>query len=105
MEREELVPALQCCTTYNLEYSFINWLSEHELIELHRIEQQVFIPHSQLKDLEQYVTLHHDLDINLEGIEAISHLLKRIGSMQQELDQLRNRLRMFETNEHFFDVE
>jgi hypothetical protein len=47
------------------------------------------------------VHLHYDLDINIEGIEAISHLLDRVDNLQRELITLKNRLG-FE-NIHFKD--
>ena len=31
---------------------------------------------SQLRDLEQYTRMYYDLSINIEGIEAIHHMLK-----------------------------
>jgi hypothetical protein len=40
--------------------------------------------------------LHYDLDINLEGIEAITCLLDRVRSMQEEIRELRNRLGVYE---------
>ena len=40
--------------------------------------------------------MHYDLDINMEGIDVIAHLLKRIDSLQQELKMAKNRLRLFE---------
>jgi hypothetical protein len=40
--------------------------------------------------------LHYDLDINLEGIEAITSLLNRVKSMQEEIRELRNRLEGYE---------
>jgi hypothetical protein len=39
-----------------------------------------------------FMHLHQDLDINLEGIDAISHLLKRMHDMQRELNMLKNKL-------------
>jgi chaperone modulatory protein CbpM len=96
MEREELITAIQCCTTYNLEYTFITWLNEHDLLQLEHLDEQAYIPHSQLKNLEQYITLHNDLDINLEGIEAISHLLQRVEKMQAEINRLKNQLHIYE---------
>ncbi len=96
MQREELVLAMDCCNTYNLEYAFISWLNEHELIEVHVIEEEEYIPYHQLSNLEQFIRLHEELGINLEGIEAISHLLQRVQTMQQELNQLNNKLREYE---------
>ncbi len=43
------------------------------------------------------IRLYYELDINLEGIEAIIHLLQRIDTHQQEeIIALRNRLRLYE---------
>jgi chaperone modulatory protein CbpM len=39
------------------------------------------------------------LDINIEGIETITHMLNRINGMQDEIIGLRNRLRLYESNE------
>jgi hypothetical protein len=106
MERDDLIPAIQCCTTYNLEYSFITWLNEHELLQLERVDEQPFIPHSQLKNLEQYIMLYNELEINLEGIEAISHLLHRVHQMQAEINRLKNELSLYEqlSTVHIQDV-
>jgi PleD family two-component response regulator len=37
------------------------------------------------------------MDINVEGIEAVSHLLERIQRLQDELTGLKNRLRLYES--------
>jgi hypothetical protein len=37
------------------------------------------------------------MDINLEGIEAISYLLQRVENLQDEVNVLRNRLRFYES--------
>jgi chaperone modulatory protein CbpM len=42
---------------------------------------------------------YYELDINLEGIETITHLLQRINSMQDEVITFRKRLRFYETTE------
>ncbi|MEI9957827.1 MAG: chaperone modulator CbpM [Ferruginibacter sp.] len=36
------------------------------------------------------------MDINVEGIEAISHLLQKVNDMQQKIMQLNNRLKLYE---------
>jgi hypothetical protein len=45
---------------------------------------------SELQKLEQIIRLHYDLDINLEGIDAIAHLAERIKMMQNEITGLKN---------------
>jgi chaperone modulatory protein CbpM len=92
MEQEELMSVDEFCLYYNTEFSFINSLHEHGLIEITIIENATFINKTQLHDLEKFVRLHYEMDINLEGIEAINHLLQRINSMQLEITKLKNKL-------------
>ncbi len=78
------------------DIQFINQLTEYGLIEI-VIQQQVhYIPSHQLPLLEKYTRMHYELDINMEGIEAISHLLQRMENMQNQMEMMRRRLRMFE---------
>ncbi len=96
MQNEELIAAQVCCTHYNIEYSFINSLQQYGLLHISTIEAERFIHANELQKLEKLVRLHYDLDINLEGIEAISYLLEKVENMQSEMTQMRNRLRLYE---------
>lgn len=93
---EHLISTEDFCSHYKVEYSFINLLQEHGLIEIITIEENSFIDHDHLKNVERLVRLHYDLDINLEGIEAITYLLNRVKNMQEEITALKNRLRLYE---------
>ena len=42
------------------------------------------------------IRLHYDLDINLEGIETIFHLLERIETLQHEMHELRKKIGLYE---------
>ena len=96
MDDKNLIPAGEFCQHYQVESSFISSLEEYGLIELLVIEETKFIPAERLPDLEKFIHLHYDLNINMEGIDAISHLLARFTSLQNELAALRNRLRIYE---------
>lgn len=96
MANEHLIPADQFCNQHNVELSFISLLHENGLIEITTVEQTTFIPEERLPELEKLIRLHYDLDINLEGIEAITHLLQRMQHLQDELRVLRNKLRLYE---------
>lgn len=96
MQTDELILAEELCGHYRVEHSFINDLHRFGLIEITSVETTSYVPQNQLQRLEQIIRLHHDLDINLEGIDAIAHLLDRIQTMQNEILQLKNRLRMYE---------
>jgi hypothetical protein len=96
METENLIPIEQLCTHYSIELSFIQSLTELGLIQITTIEESQFLLKDQIKDLEKMIRLHYDLDINIEGIEAISHLLLRVNDLQHELSALKNRLMFYE---------
>jgi hypothetical protein len=97
MKTEYLVAIDEFCTSHNIEISFISSLQRSGLIEITTIKESDFIEADKLQQLEKFVRLYYDLDINLEGIETISYLLQRIGSMQDEIRALRNKLRLYET--------
>lgn len=67
------------------------------LIDCQPIETEVYLftddipPH-----IEKLNRLHHELGINLEGIDAITHMMQRMQQMEKELKNLRNRLRIYE---------
>jgi hypothetical protein len=69
------------------------------LIEITTIEETRFIDTAQLQQLEKIVRFYYELDINLEGIETVTHLLQRIIAMQDEITRLKNRLRLYEAIE------
>jgi chaperone modulatory protein CbpM len=93
---EHLISTDEFCTHYNVEYSFISSLQQYGLIEVTTINENSFIDEDHIQNLEKLVRLHYDLEINLEGIEAISYLLQRVKNMQEEITVLRNRLDMYE---------
>lgn len=90
MEQEDLIPAEDFCIYHNIEYSFITSLEDSGLIRVTSVESSTYIPLDELQKLEKFIRLHYDLDINIEGIETINHLLEKIEDMQKEILQLRN---------------
>ena len=96
MEAEDMVLASEFCIHHNIEVSFIHSLSEYGMIDTVIREEEIFLPISELPRLEKIIRLHFELEINLEGIETITHLLEKIKAMQEEINQLTNRLKKFE---------
>lgn len=97
MQTEYLIAIDDFCASHNIDISFISSLEQNGLIEVVTNQEAVFIDSGQLKQLEKYIRFHYELDINLEGIETITHLLGRIDMMQDEITRLKNRLRLYET--------
>ena len=96
MQTENLIAVDVFCANHNIEISFISSLQQTGLIEITTIKERQFIDLDQLRQLEKIVSFYSELDINLEGIEAITHLLERINTMQNEIIVLRNKLRLYE---------
>ena len=93
MTKTHLIATTEICTYHNVEYTFISSLSEAGLVKLKVVDKTAYIPESELQKLEKMIRMHHELEINIAGIEAITHLLNRVEQMQEELRILRNRLR------------
>ncbi|MDB5149939.1 MAG: MerR family transcriptional regulator [Mucilaginibacter sp.] len=95
MKTAELIAANDFCVYHNVEYTFITSLHEAGLIEVTIINETTFIPQTELQKLEKLISLH-ELDINIAGIEAISHLLKRVEKLQEDMRYFKNRLSLYE---------
>ena len=96
MEKGHLISADEFCTNHQVEISFISSLQQYGLIEVTTIKESTFIDESQLQKLEKFLRLYYELEINIEGIDAITHLLNRVSSMQDEITALKNRLSLYE---------
>ena len=99
MQTEYLVAVDEFCASHDIEISFISSLQQNGLVEITTIEQNGFIDAGQLPQVEKFIRFYYELDINIEGIETISHMLDRIRNMQDEITALRNRLRLYELTE------
>ena len=95
----DLIIVSEYCRICHIEPSFLYTLEKGGLIEIDIIEGESYLPASHLYDVERYTRLYYDLSINVEGIDAIHHLLERIKSMQKEIDLLKNQLRLYENDQ------
>jgi hypothetical protein len=97
MENNKLILIEQFCLKCNVEFSFINSLNDSGIIEIIVLDDKKYISNEQLKDLERATHFHHELNINLEGIEVIYNLLNQIKSLQEELNIAKNKLSLFDS--------
>lgn len=89
---ENLIATIDICRYHDVEYTFISSLEKAGLVEFRMVNQTAYIPESDLQKLERMIRMHNELEINIAGIEAITHLLARVEQMQEEMRVLRNRL-------------
>jgi len=96
MPTAQMIAATEFCTHYQIELSFIQSLHHSGLLQVENRESDLFIPLDQVPSLEKMIRLRYEMDINLEGIETINHLLQQLTELQQQVNQLKNRLSVYE---------
>lgn len=94
----ELITISEYCVNYSVDPSFITALEESGLIVLTLIDENKFIHFKQLVEMERFVHFHYDLQINIEGIEAIMNLLDKIKHLQHEIEVLKSQVHLHEPN-------
>ena len=93
--QNDLIIITDYCDKCHIDPSFIDILEDWDLIATQMSDGRRCLSFSQLPDVERYSRMYYDLDINMEGIDVIHHLLQRMDGMQREIDRLRGRLRFF----------
>ena len=83
------------CGHYKVEVSFIKSLEEYGLIKTKAIKKIIFIKSDDLTALERYIRLYKGLNINVEGLYAVSHLLNQLDLLQQKVDALNNEVKYY----------
>ncbi|MCZ4225184.1 chaperone modulator CbpM [Pedobacter rhodius] len=80
------------CGHYKVEVNFIKSLEEYGLIKTKAIKKSIFINTDDLTGLERYIRLYKELEINLEGLHAVAHLLNQLEFLQQKVKDLDNEI-------------
>lgn len=97
MTDSNLILIEQICRHYEIEPDFIVSLNSYGLIEIIELEQNKYLKLQEITMIEKMIRMHYDLQINIEGIDAISHLLNKIENLQFELQAVQNRLRIYDS--------
>ena len=96
MDTTHLISIQKFCTYYTIPIAFIEALHTYDLVEITIINNKNYLQTNQLNDIEKMMRLHYELDINIEGIDAIYNLLKQVESLKEEIIILKNKLNRFE---------
>jgi len=88
----------ECLKIYEVEESFIESLQDVGLIQVIDENNDRFITYDDLSELEQFIRWHYEMDINVEGIDALHHMLQRVRSLQSEIEQLRRELAFYKSH-------
>src|SRR5271156_1657260 len=100
MQDQNLVPVNEFCYYHHIDVTFIQLLKEHGLIETTTVQQTVYVQTEQLSQLEKFVRLNQELNIDAENLDIISHLLQQTEILRQEIIALKSRLNFYERFEN-----
>ena len=78
ISREELV------RIYNIEVTFFDSLEEAGLLKIETENETKYLQYDELSTFEKFTNWHYDLEVNLAGLEVISHLLNKIERLREE---------------------
>lgn len=96
-----LISISRLCSQYEVEFSFVDALQDVGLIQFVIVKKEPFLHEDQLGQLEKIIRLHHELNVNVEGIDVIFNLLEKQRRLRAELQALKNRLRLYESEVNF----
>ena len=82
------------CQNEKIETSFLIELHREGILHLEKREETDVIDQRDLPELEMFARWHYELGVNLEGIDAMRHMLKRMKKMQNEIHKLERKLRI-----------
>ena len=95
----ELIIVSEYCHKCHIEPSFIDLLEEGGLINVHTEGGEHYLLLSELPNVERYSRMYYDLSVNMEGIDAIHHLLEKMEDMRREMSSLRKQLLLYRERE------
>lgn len=95
MSEKDILKLEKFCELYEVPTSFVDSLNQFELINLTTIDDEMYIENEELPNIEKYIRLHYDLDINMEGLDVINNLLQKIESLKKQIVLLENELKYY----------
>ncbi|MFD2552008.1 chaperone modulator CbpM [Bizionia sediminis] len=96
MKTPNVITIAEFCTYHKIPESFILDLEAQELVTVRRDFEQPCIPITDIQTVEKLIRFHFEMDINIEGIHAISNLLDKMERLQSEVQSLQNKLAFYE---------
>jgi len=99
MAAQDLILIETLCSHYQIEVTFFSELNKTGLIEIETIEQEQFLHKDQIGDVEKMIRLHHELNVNMEGIDIVLNLLQKMDVLRNELSTVKNRLKLYENDD------
>lgn len=96
MEKENLILVSYYCQQTRTSIEFIESLQDYGFIQVLFIEEHNYVHPQDITEIERINRLQEELGINLEGIDALNHVLQKVDRLEKELKMVKERLRIYE---------
>lgn len=93
---ETYISISEFCAREHLEVSFVSALVEEGMVTITEVNETICIYEEEVPRIRKFSRLHDQLEINVQGIDTIAHLLERIALLEDEVLQLRAKVKRFE---------
>ena len=98
--KDNLIAITDICSYEKIEINFVYALADFGLISTKIVKKVEFIEAEDLPKLVRFKHLHQDLEINLEGLHAVAHVLNQLDDVRNEIQRLRNELNYYQQQEN-----
>ena len=96
MNLDQVVSIESLCNHSAIEPTYFNHLTEYGLIEMITNDDIQYIHLEQVSEVEKIIRIYHELHVNMEGVDIVFDLLRKIVELQDELSRTHNRLCLYE---------
>jgi hypothetical protein len=96
MQTEKFILINHYCKHTETSLDFIYSLQEYGFIEIKQIENNVYVEPNDLAEIERINRLQNELGINLEGVDALNHMMQKVIRLEDELRIIKERLKIYE---------
>ncbi|MFZ4262628.1 chaperone modulator CbpM [Sphingobacterium sp. HJSM2_6] len=87
-----LYNVIDICESNRIDQSFIDELQQNGLIEIVIAEDQTYLLEEQVLLVEKFAIWYYDLELNVQGIEVVQHLVQKISQLQEEVRLLKSNI-------------
>ena len=96
MRTENFILVNHYCEQTRIPVDFIYSLQDYGFIEVREIEDKIYVEPHAIVEIERVSRLQNELGINLEGIDALFHMLQKVEQLESQLRYLKDRLTIYE---------
>ena len=76
------------CEFHKVDIQLVRSIIDHGFVEIIQEEDSIYIPSTNIEQLELCVRLSNELGVNLAGLEVINHMRTKMAKLREKLSIL-----------------